>query len=279
MMARDQPNGRMLLGASDALGAQIEELQFSLGEGPCVSAFADAMPVLIPDLQAYEARARWPMFARGAADSGIGAVFAFPLQIGVIGIGVLDCHRRRPGPFLEIADALAVADAVTTALVDLSALEGPSAIGTSLLDLSWRTHAVVHQATGALSADLEISAVDALARLRAHAFRCSRPLEEVAEDVLAGRLKLTGRPGQPRGHGHRRGVPTAARLRTSAQRATRRPLPGGHRRQEPGPPGAPLRRDDAPDAALIGNHRRWSPSPSPFRMSRIASADSWILRR
>ena len=43
LMARDQPNGRMLLGASDALGAQIEELQFSLGEGPCVSAFADAM--------------------------------------------------------------------------------------------------------------------------------------------------------------------------------------------------------------------------------------------
>lgn len=191
LMSRDQPGGRMLLGASDAMGVRIEELQFSLGEGPCVSAFAEAAPALVPDLRAYEARLRWPMFTRRAVDSGIGAVFAFPLQVGVIGIGVLDCHRRRPGPFLEISDALAVAGAVTTALVDLGALTEMSANGDSLVDLSWRTHAVVHQATGALSASMEISAVDALARLRAHAFRCSRPLEAVAEDLLAGRLTLT----------------------------------------------------------------------------------------
>lgn len=191
LMTRDQPGGRMLLGASDALGVRIEELQFSLGEGPCVSAFGEAVPVLVPDLQAEEARSRWPMFTRGAADSGIGAVFAFPLQVGVIGIGVLDCHRRRPGPFLEITDALAVTGAVTTALLDLGVLTDASAGGESLVDLSWRTHAVVHQATGVLSADLEISPMEALSRLRAHAFRCSRPLDEVAEDVIAGRLRLT----------------------------------------------------------------------------------------
>jgi hypothetical protein len=191
LMTRGLPGGRMLLGASDDLGARLEELQFTLGEGPCVTAFAEATPMLVPDLQTMEARSRWPMFTREVADVGVGAVFAFPLQIGAIGIGVLDCHRRLPGPLLETTDALAVAGAVTTALLDLDALGSAFGDGDSLFDLSWRTHAVTHQATGMLSASLEISAADALARLRAHAFRCGRPLEEVAADVVAGRLDLT----------------------------------------------------------------------------------------
>jgi hypothetical protein len=186
LMTPDQPGGRVLLGASDAAGARIEELQFGLGEGPCVSAFAGARPVLVPDLQDGEARARWPMFTREAASIGIGAVFAFPLQVGTLGIGVLDCHRTRPGPLGVLAEALAVTDAVTVALLSIGMGDGDE-----LFDLSWRTHAVVHQATGALSAELGISIADALARLRAHAFRCSRPMQEVADDVLAGRLKLT----------------------------------------------------------------------------------------
>src|SRR5256885_3628891 len=61
LMTRDQPGGRALLGASDAVGARIEELQFDLGEGPCFSAFNDARPVLVPDLQDDEPRVRWPM--------------------------------------------------------------------------------------------------------------------------------------------------------------------------------------------------------------------------
>lgn len=153
---REQPGGRMLLGASDALGVRIEELQFSLGEGPCVSAFLNAEPVLVADLRAEEARSRWPVFTREATDSGIGAVFAFPLQVGVIGLGVLDCHRRRPGPLLEIRDALAVTGEMTTVLVDLGVLTDASVGGDTMVDLSWRTHAVVHQATGALAARLRV---------------------------------------------------------------------------------------------------------------------------
>jgi hypothetical protein len=188
LMTRDQPDGRVLLGASDAAGARIEELQFGQGEGPCVSAFAGARPVLVPDLQDSEACARWPMFTREAASVGIGAVFAFPLQVGALGIGVLDCHRTRPGPLRVLGEALAVTDAVTVALLSIGIRDGD---GEDLFDLSWRTHAVVHQATGALSAELDISIADALARLRAHAFRRSRPLQEVAGEVLAGTLKLT----------------------------------------------------------------------------------------
>jgi GAF domain len=192
LMLHDHPDTRVLLGASDERGARIEELQFGLGEGPCVSAFVRGRPVLVPDLEAREASARWPMFTREATRAGVGAVFAFPLQLGTIAIGVLDCHRSRAGPLMEMAEALAVADAVTIALLNAQVLGGDDANGAvGLFDLSWRNHAVVHQATGALSVDLGISIAEALARLRAHAFRCSRTLDSVAGDVLAGRLHLT----------------------------------------------------------------------------------------
>ncbi|MDN3354516.1 GAF and ANTAR domain-containing protein [Actinomadura sp. DC4] len=188
LMPKDRPDGRVLVGASDERGARIEEWQFGFGEGPCVSAFVAGRPVLVPDLQTHEAQLRWPMFTWEAEGSGVAAVFAFPLQIGVIGIGVLDCYRARAGPLEEIAEALAVTDAVTVALLNIDVAGGEDEV--ALFDLSWRTHAVVHQATGALAADLGISVGEALARLRGHAFGSSRPLEEVAEEVLTGRLRL-----------------------------------------------------------------------------------------
>jgi hypothetical protein len=51
-------------------------------------------------------------------------------------------------------------------------------------------HAEVHQATGKLSVELDISIDDAFVRLRAHAFATDRPVNDVAHDVVAGRLRL-----------------------------------------------------------------------------------------
>lgn len=192
LVTRDQ-EGRAMLGASDAVGARIEQLQFDLGEGPCVSAFSDARPVLVSDLGAADPSGRWPMFTRAAQALGVGALFAFPLQVGISGIGVLDCYRANPGALEAEAEALAVADAVTLALLNYQAqltTEGGPGDGADLFDLSWRNHAVVHQATGALAARLKIDTGEALARLRGYAFRHARRVDEVAEDVMAGRLDL-----------------------------------------------------------------------------------------
>jgi hypothetical protein len=51
-------------------------------------------------------------------------------------------------------------------------------------------HFVVHQASGMVSEQLRVSAGEALLRLRAHAFANDRPLNAVAEDVIARRLRL-----------------------------------------------------------------------------------------
>src|SRR6478752_2856249 len=75
--------------ATDSVAATIEDLQLTLGEGPCVDGAASGAPVLVPDLGAAAdvATERWPPFMEGAARAGVKAVFAFPLRVGAISVG------------------------------------------------------------------------------------------------------------------------------------------------------------------------------------------------
>ena len=63
--------------------------------------------------------------------------------------------------------------------------------GAARWDRSWSRHAEIHQATGMVLVQLDISATDALARLRAHAFVHQRLLIDVARDVVDRRLVFT----------------------------------------------------------------------------------------
>lgn len=182
--------GRALLGASDSTGARLEELQFDLGEGPCASAFADGQPVLVPDFGDRDAKGRWPMFVHEAETTRARALFAFPLQLGAIRIGAMDCYRTQPGPLHEVTEALVVAEAVTLALLHAQAQEGVR----GLADMAVGHHAAVHQATGMVSAQLEISIEEAFVRLRAYAYRHDRSLDEVGADVVARKLRFSDIP-------------------------------------------------------------------------------------
>jgi hypothetical protein len=66
-----------------------------------------------------------------------------------------------------------------------------SGYGGGWLDHSYGHRAEIHQATGMVLAQLKISATDALARLRAHAFVHQRLLIDVACDVVNRRLVFT----------------------------------------------------------------------------------------
>src|SRR5438309_4387158 len=86
---------RGVICATDEVAMRIEEMQVTLGEGPCVDAINAGGPVLVPDLNSRHALSpdRWPRFLAGVASAGVQAVFAFPLRIGVINLGAMDLHR------------------------------------------------------------------------------------------------------------------------------------------------------------------------------------------
>jgi hypothetical protein len=170
---------------TDEVSRSLEELQLTLGEGPCVDAFALGTAVLSPDLRTAGWLARWPVFAPAAAEAGAGAVFALPLRIGAISPGVLDLYRGEPGALdgEALADALAFADTATLLLLG-GPTEGPEGgLG------AYR--AQIDQATGMLTEQLGVGIEEAFVRLRAHAYARGRRLADLAADVVAGRLRFS----------------------------------------------------------------------------------------
>lgn len=192
-MSSDQD--REVLSASDVVSAELEELQFGLGEGPCLQAFLTGRPVLIPDLSDLEP-VRWPAFGPAIERLPIGGLFAFPIAVGAITIGVLDLYRTLPGPLsnTDLSMVLGVADLVAAALLVLRAgrpavdADGAGLDGTTA---RWRQ---VHQATGMLIVQLGVPAEQAFARLRAYAFAHDQRIGEAANSVVARHLRMDLEP-------------------------------------------------------------------------------------
>jgi hypothetical protein len=196
------PTVRDTMHATDRVAGELEEWQLAFGQGPCVDAFAAGGPVLVMDLDSPDYWARWPAFTPAAVDSGARAVFALPLQVGAIRLGVLDLYRTRPGPLSphELADALAFAATASMLLLNEAAGTQPDTA-----ELAWQRddptahQAQVHQATGMILVQLGINAEAAFARLRAYAYAHDRRLGDVARDVVERRLRFE--PDAPSG-GH-----------------------------------------------------------------------------
>jgi hypothetical protein len=182
------PTGTVLSWGCETVGAKLEELQFTLGEGPGPDSAAGPA-VLVPDLAAMQGH--WPAFAPAAAALGVHAVFAWPLRIGAISVGTLVAHRTTAGPLAEeaLADAFALAEAVTLLMLQQ---QYPSAglppRHDQALPATYR--AEVHQAVGMISVQLGVGLAEALVRLRAYAYSAERPIGEVAALVVARSLRF-----------------------------------------------------------------------------------------
>lgn len=183
---------RAVICATDERASRIEDLQFTLGEGPCVDAFEHGHAVLVPDLHEPGDLAveRWPTFMTEAGALGVRAVFALPLRIGAISIGAVDFYRTRPGVLTvgDLALAWMAADAIAASLLT-GTLASPLGASDDPLVPPYDVH--IHQATGMVQVQLGVEAKQALLQLRARAFAESRPLTEVCADVVARRLRFT----------------------------------------------------------------------------------------
>jgi GAF domain-containing protein len=181
---------------SNEVSALIERLQFALGEGPCLDAFHQDRPVLEPDL-VHPVTARWLAFSGPAIEAGVRGIFGFPLRVGAVRLGALNLYCDQPRPLTDEqhADALVMADVVAQAVLALQADAPPGKLAVALeMDADFQY--VVHQASGMVAAQLDVSVGQALIRLKAYAFGNGRPLAEVAADVVARKLRLDADGGK-----------------------------------------------------------------------------------
>jgi GAF domain len=188
LMSGDIPSGTLCTtgGASNL----IEDLQYTLGEGPCVDAYRQDQVVTESDL-ADPALGRWPAFTPPVLRAGVRAVFGFPMRVGTVRLGALNLYRHRPGPLSDDqhADALIVADVVARWVLDTQA-GAPAGLVAEELEASADFHYVVHNAAGIVSVQEGTTVTEALVRLRAFAYSSDRPLADVAREVVARRLRL-----------------------------------------------------------------------------------------
>jgi GAF domain-containing protein len=190
LMSGDVPSGSVC--TTNDVSALIEDLQYSLGEGPCVDAYNQDRPVLEPDL-GHPREPRWAAFTGPAFEAGARAVFGFPLRVGAVRLGALNLYRDRPGPLGEEqhADALVMADVAAHAVLAMQAGAPPGELAAEL-EAGGDFRYGVHQASGMVAAQLEVTVGVALIRLRAYAYANDRPINQVAEDVVSRKLRFDG---------------------------------------------------------------------------------------
>lgn len=194
----DGAQQRVPLGASSEAASDAERLQFTVGEGPCMTSQNSRMPVFGVE---EDLRRRWPVFS----DLLIGstpyrAVVALPLQPALAGAGAIDLYFEDSEgvPGLDVFEALAVGELVTSALSEAamwstwSPADGPA----WLQGPAPQRRAAVWEAMGKLSVDLRVQPQEALELMRMHAYGSGRSVDDVAAQLLTGNLRAVDlRPG------------------------------------------------------------------------------------
>lgn len=178
------------IGITDSTAAEIERLQFELGEGPHWDVLRTGRAVFVSDTTT-EASDRWPVFASAIAALKVGAIFALPLKMGAVTVGVVDLYRSTPGALRtsEVAAALSLAAANSEQALRQAVASADEEHRESAMAPAMRRE--IHQATGMILIQLGVSATEAFTRLKARAFAEGRSVAEVAHDIVHRTLTFT----------------------------------------------------------------------------------------
>ncbi|MGS2810572.1 GAF and ANTAR domain-containing protein [Nocardia sp. MW-W600-9] len=201
---------REIVYATDATAQHLDELQFVIGEGPCIDAYIRGEGQLWPDLAAPPATAQWPVFTVEVMALAVRALFAFPVSSGGSTVGVLELYRGTGGSLGRVeqesgvACAAAIGHMIGTDLTRLAAADAAEVTlaGAGIDTMSDEfSRAVIFNAAGMVAVQLAVSAEEGLARLRAYSYANERSIGAVAADIVARRLSLRDQRDSREGQG------------------------------------------------------------------------------
>jgi GAF domain-containing protein len=162
--------------------AQIDDIQYSLGQGPCLSAVADGRIVLSGSLGADR---RWPKFGSRVARLGVHSVVSLPLitDEGVLGAMNVYAHDKnaftpdagRLGELFAVSAAIAVQNAQVLAQTKRLA---------SQLQTALSSRGVVERAIGIMMSRSGGTEAEALDRLRTLSQHQHEKLTVVAQSIV-----------------------------------------------------------------------------------------------
>jgi GAF domain-containing protein len=182
------PDGELRLVAVSAEQARVVELlQLQHDEGPCPDCFRTGLAVIVPDIRAASALARWPRFAPAAARVGLVAVRALPMRLRDEVIGTVNLFSSVPGglePSVALA-ARALVDVATIGILQERAVREREVVA-GQLQIALNSRVVIEQAKGILAERLQVSPDDAFLLMRRFARNHNHALTGLAGDVISG---------------------------------------------------------------------------------------------
>jgi GAF domain-containing protein len=176
------------LTASDDRGRALELVQEEVGTGPCVDTLVRDLAVESTDLLGDP---RWPEIGERLVPYGIHAVLGIPVRIGGAAVAALNVFRDDVHEWDESeTEAIGSLASVIEAILANGLLARRQERVIEQLQYALDHRVTVERAIGILMGRHDIDPVEAFNRLRAVARRERRKAAEVADDVLAGRLRL-----------------------------------------------------------------------------------------
>jgi GAF domain-containing protein len=187
-----RPSGRpTTVASSDAFAAQVDEIQYGIENGPCLSAMRNGKVVHVEDTAAEP---RWGTFETEAADRGVGSSLSMPLTADGLHVGALNLYAPDAGTFGEAEYRRAEAFAATaTGALTLAIRHAEQADLTEHLRSALASRAVIDQALGIIMAQQRCASEEAFGILRAASQHRNVKLRQVATDIVTS---VSGQPPQ-----------------------------------------------------------------------------------
>lgn len=160
--------------STDAVAARLDDLQYELGQGPCVDAARDRQDCISDDLTTED---RWPTWSSEAAVRGVRSVLSVPLETEQEPLGALNLYAGRA----QVFDAAALDIAAIYAIHAASALEQAKLV--SGLQSAMQSRHVIGIAQGVLAVRYGIAYDTAFEVLRRLSNELNVKLRDLAQQV------------------------------------------------------------------------------------------------
>jgi GAF domain-containing protein len=163
----------------------IEELEMTLGQGPCLEAYRAGEQVIVEDLETSQER--WPEITPKLLALGMRAACAFPLRLRGDRIGALNLYRAAPGRFHDDDISLGQAFADVAAIGILQERKFAAAQERAeQLQHALDSRVLIEQAKGVIAERHGVTPQEAFERLRSYARSRNLKLHEVGRQVTEG---------------------------------------------------------------------------------------------
>ena len=161
---------------------EIDNIQYSLGQGPCISAAREGATMRSGALQAD---IRWPPFGRRAAEVGVHRVLSLPLITSDSVVGAMNVYAHAEDAFDERAVELGELFAVPAAIaVQNAQILAQTQRLAAKFQSALINRAVIDQAIGILMSRSGVTADEAYSRIRLLSEHQNAQITIVAEGIV-----------------------------------------------------------------------------------------------